>query len=460
MPDTHPSTTSSPRLLTLMLNMGPFLVSIDATALLTAMPEISSQLGTSMTFASLALVIYTLMFAGLILPLGWVMDRTDGFLLLKVGYLLFAVASLVCMIAPDIFWLCAGRCLQGAGGAILYATPPVLIKRAVPQQLQDRMYADLVVISRLGMLLGLPVGGFVAEHLGWHWIFGANLPLSAIGVALMLRKTAPPPALDTERPPLDIQGTVLSFAACGLFIFILNQGKMMGWGSPVIIGAIILFAASSWFFIRRQTACRHPLIDLTLFKLRQYRAAMLTVSIVLLAGSGLSFMYPFFLTSIAGLSIDKTGLFLAIEPLFAVMLGSVATSAAIRFGCERLITGTMVIRIGTLLALAFMVKAPSLAILALIFVISGIVAGLQFGPLTASVMAAVPPEKAGSGGALFSQARLLAQMSGIVLFEALYTQMQTVVSNNGGIRFTAIFLLAAAMFTAALISARGLRDAR
>jgi hypothetical protein len=235
---------------------------------------------------------------------------------------------------------------------------------------------------------------------------------------------------------------------------------MMGWGSPVIIGAIILFAASSWFFIRRQTVCRHPLIDLTLFKLRQYRAAMLTVSIVLLAGSGLSFMYPFFLTSIAGLSIDKTGLFLAIEPLFAVMLGSVATSAAIRFGSERLISGTMVIRIGTLLALAFMVKAPSLAILALIFVISGIVAGLQFGPLTASVMAAVPAEKAGSGGALFSQARLLAQMSGIVLFEALYTQMQTVVSNNGGIRFTAIFLLAAAMFTAALISARGLRDAQ
>jgi len=461
MPDRKDATKIDYRLLA-ACTMGPFLVSVDATALVTAMPVLAHQLNTTLSLASLAFVLYTLMFAGLILPLGWLMDRLDCFRLLRSGYILFALGSLACAVSGTIVHLCAGRVLQGIGGAILYAVTPVLVKRAIPAEAQDRGYSWNAMAAQTGILAGPPLGGLITGSLGWQWIFGLNLPLAVLGLLLLRKRTAPPPA-DTVQKALDLPGALLSFLASVLCIFALNQGKELGWGSWPILLAGSAGPVCLALFIHRQGHLQNPLIDLGLIRIQPFRTALLVACTGMFAGAGLSFLYPFFLTRQAGLSVAQTGLLLSIEPTCSVLLGGCAAAAALRWGYAPLITASMGLRLFAALLLAAVAETSPLLLVGLIFALAGGATGLQYGPLMSRIMAAVPADQAGAGGALFSQSRLMAQMMGIVLFEAFYSELhdllpQYLTTSYGGIDFMMVFLVAAVLFAVSAVLSRNLRD--
>ncbi len=461
MPDRNDATRIDYRLLT-ACTMGPFLVSVDATALFTAMPVLAHQLATTLSLASLAFVLYTLMFAGLILPLGWLMDRIDCFRLLRGGYLLFALGSLACGMSGTILHLCAGRVLQGIGGAILYAVTPVLVKRVIPAEAQDRGYSWNAMAAQTGILAGPPLGGLITSHWGWQWIFGLNLPFAVLGLLLLHQRTAPPPA-HTAQKTLDLPGALLSFFASALCIFALNQGRELGWGSWPILLAGSAGPVCLALFIYRQNHLQNRLIDLGLLHIQPFRTALLVACTGMFAGAGLSFLYPFFLTRQAGLSVGQVGLLLSIEPSCSVLLGACAAAAALRWGYASLITASMGLRLLAALLLAAVAGTSPLLLVGVLFALAGVATGLQYGPLMSRIMAAVPADQAGAGGALFSQSRLMAQMMGIVLFEALYSELHDLlpghlVANYRGIDFMLVFLLAAALFAVATVLSRGLRN--
>jgi len=435
--------------------MGPFLVAVDATALITAMPVLAHQLNTTLSLASLAFVLYTLMFAGLILPLGWLMDRLDCFRLLRSGYILFALGSLACALSGTILQLCAGRVLQGIGGAILYAVTPVLVKRAIPAEAQDQGYSWNAMAAQAGILAGPPLGGLITSSLGWQWIFGLNMPLAVMGLFLIHQRTAPFP-VQKEPKTLDFFGALLSFFAIGLCTFALNQGRELGWLSwPILLsgsaGAICLA-----LFVHRQSYLHNPLIDLGLLRIQPFRTALLVACTSMFAGAGLSFLYPFFLTRQAGLSVGQTGLLLSIEPTCSVIMGSCAAAAIVRWGYAPLITASMGLRLLAALLLAAVAGTSPLLLVGLIFAMAGGATGLQYGPLMSRIMAVVPADQAGAGGALFSQSRHLAQMMGIVLFETVYSELHDLLPkylmiNYKGLDFTVVFLLAAVLFAVAAL---------
>lgn len=461
MPDLKNTTEVDYRLL-VACTMGSFLVSLDATALVTATPVLAHQLDTTMSLASLAFVLYTLMFAGLILPLGWLMDRLDCFRLLRSGYILFALGSLACAMSGTILHLCAGRILQGIGGAILYAVTPVLVKRVIPAEAQDKGYSWNAMAAQTGILAGPPLGGLITSGLGWQWIFGLNLPLAALGLILVHKRTTPAPAHAVQRT-LDLPGALLSFLASGLCIFALNQGAELGWGSwPILLTGSVGLACLA-LFVHRQSYLPNPLIDLGLFRIQQFRTALLVACTSMFAGAGISFLYPFFLTRQAGLSVGQTGLLLSIEPGCSVLLGGFAAAAALRWGSAPVITASMGLRLLAALMMAAAVTSP-LILVGLIFALSGVATGIQYGPLMSRVMAALPADQAGAGGALFSQSRMMAQIMGIVLFTAIYSELPDLLPNSlmthyGGIDFIIVFILAAGMFAASTGLSRGLHRA-
>lgn len=459
MPDRKDATRIDYRLLA-ACTMGPFLVSVDATALVTAMPVLAHQLATTLSMASLAFVLYILMFAGLILPLGWLMDRVDCFRLLRSGYSLFGLGSLACAMSGTILQLCAGRILQGIGGAILYTVTPVLVKRVIPAEAQDQGYAWNAMAAQGGILAGPPLGGLITSCWGWEWIFGLNLPLAVLGLILVHKRTAPAPAHAVQKT-LDLPGALLSFLASGLCIFALNQGAELGWGSwPILLTGSVGLACLA-LFVHRQSYLPNPLIDLGLFRIQQFRTALLVACTSMFAGAGLSFLYPFFLTRQAGLSVGQTGLLLSIEPGCSVLLGGFAAAAALRWGYGPLITASMGLRLIAALMMAAAAVTSPLILVGLIFALSGGATGIQYGPLMSRVMAALPADQAGAGGALFSQSRTMAQMMGIVLFTAIYSQLPDLLPNSllthyGGIDFVIVFILAAGIFAVSTALSRGL----
>jgi DHA2 family methylenomycin A resistance protein-like MFS transporter len=450
------------RLLMIPLFMGPLLVALDVLALAIAMPVMAKQLHISISLVSLTFVLYTLMFSGLILPLGRLMDRTDCYRLLRWGYYLFAAGSLFCCMAQDILQLCIGRSVQGVGGAVLYAVTPVLVKRAMPDSMRDRGYSWTIMASYVGILAGPSLGGLVTSMLGWRWIFALNLPLTVVGLVLLRNRSAVPQPGKSDRP-FDYAGALYSFLACSLSIFVLNQGKELGWSSaPILLasGFCLLFLL---LFLARQLCCSDPLIDLGLLRNGHYRSGLLTAFLAMGTGTGLTFLYPFFLTYSIGLSSMQAGVVLAIEPAFSVLACTWGAPLAAWAGCRTAVTGAMALRLLSVLALAAVAATPALVPVVVVFGLSGIATGLQYGPLMAQVMAAAPLEQAGAGGSLFSQARLLAQLMGVVLFETVFSQINpmepaaTATRDGMGAAFRGCFILAGVVLAVAGCCATGLR---
>lgn len=436
--------------LSLAFAMGPFLVTADSTALITAMPALAGSLHANLAQASITLLIYSLMFAGLILPLGNLMNRIDGFQLLRTGYLLFAAGSLACMVSKTIFWLSAGRCLQGVGGAALYAVAPILIRRVVPAESRDKSYARIVMAGQLGFLIGPPLGGLLTSLLGWQWLFAINLPLSALGY-WGLQQWVDQLSPSSDKPPFDLPGALLSFVTCALCIIVLNQGKALGWTSWPFMLILAGFLVSLGLFLTRQATTPYPLINLGLLQNRPYRTGVVIACIAMATETGLSFLYPFFLTTIYKLTTMQSGIMLSIGPLCAVLLGFYAAAATVRWGYPSVISGASWFRLIAAVALAFVVQTPLTGLVILAFGIAGAASGLQYGPLTTTIMAAVPVEHAGDGGALFAQSRLIAQILGILLFETIFTELQKtlssphVVTDSRGLAFSVIFAVAACL---------------
>lgn len=444
------------------LVLGPLLVALDVLALAVAMPSMAIQLQITFSQVSLTFVLYTLMFSGLILPVGRLMDRRDCYSLLRWGYWLFAAGSVFCMLAQDILWLCMGRCVQGIGGAVLYAVTPVLVRRVLPEGWRDRGYTMLMMASYLGVLAGPSLGGVITSQVGWHWIFAMNLPPVCVGLILIRNCTAAPePGQATT--PFDYAGAIYSFLASSLCIFVLNQGKELGWGSVTILlasGCCLFFLL---LFLIRQYHFSHPLIDLGLLHIRPYRCGLMTASIAMGTGTGLTFLYPFFLNHGVGLSTIQSGIILGLEPAFSILASVVAAPLAAWAGYRAAITGTMGLRFLAVLLLTLVALSPTLMPVAAAFGLSGLATGLQYGPLMGQVMAAVPLAQAGAGGALFSQARLFAQVMGVVLFETLFSELHDLLPSTTGSHdamnaaFRGCFLLAVALLIVAGWYALGLQ---
>ena len=445
------------------LILGPLLVALDVLALAVAMPSMANQLKISYSQVSLTFILYTLMFSGLILPVGRLMDRSDCYALLRWGYWLFAAGSVCCMLAQEILWLCIGRCVQGIGGAVLYAVTPVLVKRVLPEDRQDRGYTLLVMASYLGILAGPTLGGMITSLAGWHWIFAMNLPPVCVGLVL-IRHRAAAPEPGQAATPFDYAGAIYSFLASSLSIFVLNQGKELGWSSVTILLATGCCLFFLMLFLIRQYRFSHPLIDLSLLRIRAYRCGLMTASIAMGTGTGLTFLYPFFLSQGVGLSTMQSGVMIGLEPIFSILASAAAAPLAAWVGYRTAITGTMGLRLFAVLLLTLAAQSPTSMPVAVAFGLSGLATGLQYGPLMGQVMAAIPQAQTGAGGALFSQARLFAQVMGVVLFETLFSQLQDLTPSETGSHdamnaaFRACFLLAAALLIVAAWYALGLQS--
>lgn len=427
------------------------------------MPLLAQQLATTLSLVSLVSILYVLMFAGLILPVGWLMDRVDCFRLLRGGYYLFGAGSVCCMFSETITQLCAGRILQGIGGAVLYAVTPVLIRKVVPEELRERSYAQLAIVSQLGILLGPPLGGILSARWGWQPIFALNIPIIAAALFLLHGLEAPP-VKGADARSFDTTGGVLCFIASALFVFILNQGSELGWGSWGILTAAAAFLITAILFVQRQIRVQKPLVDFTLLGIKEYRTGLITSLFALMAGAGVAFLCPFFLTHVLGFTVFQMGFLLTIEPICTILAGSCSTAAAARWGYAPLITVSLAIRLLAVLLLVAATGVPSLALVMIAFLVSGLGEGLQYGPLMSQVMAAIPSGQEGAGGALFAQARLMAQMFGVLLFETIFSELHTAVPLPGAVNdgmdyaFSVTFMLAALLFAVGAMTARQLRS--
>ncbi|NJC40548.1 EmrB/QacA subfamily drug resistance transporter [Brevundimonas alba] len=402
--------------------LGSSLTFIDGSALGVALPAIQRDLAAGTAAVQWVTNAYLLTLGALVLIGGAAGDRFGRRLVFLIGVAVFALASVACGLAPTVELLIAGRAVQGVGAALLTPGALAVIGSAFPPEERGKAFGTWAGAGALFGMIGPLLGGWLADAADWRFIFWINVPLAALTAALTLK--AVPESRDDSAKGLDWRGALLAMSGLAALTWALTAAPDLGWSNAMIlsglIGGVLLLAA----FLFAEARERHPMMPLGLFRSPVFSGINLLTLLLYFALGGAMFFLPFDLIRVHGWSATKAGAamlpFAVIMSLFSGYAGRLAD----RFGAR------LSLSLGPILA------GVGLALLALPAPGAGYVDGplagmtvmaigmtLAVGPLTASVMGAVPEGHTGVASGINNAVARVAGLLAIALLGVILSSV-------------------------------------
>ena len=304
------------------LALGTLMATVDISAVNIALPTLSRTFRQPITMVEWVVLAYVLTITGLLLAFGRIADRFGRRRTYGFGLALFTLSSALCAAAPGLGTLIAARALQGLGAAMVAANSSALLVSSFPPEERGRALGAFGAMVGVGLALGPALGGILVGYLSWRWIFLVNLPLGVVALRL-LRTRIPADAGTPERAPLDLAGTLLWCGALTLLMLALTRGPQLGWRRPEIEWMLAGAAASFVAFLLVERVARAPLLPLPFLMGPVGRLGFLT-----LAGQAISIAVgihlPLYLEAVGGFDAARSGRWLAVLPLSALLLAPLA----------------------------------------------------------------------------------------------------------------------------------------
>src|SRR3954468_6027826 len=254
------------------VSIGTFMLLVDVTIVTVALPAVSRDLGATLGGLQWVLDGYALALAAVLLASGALADRHGRKKVYLGGTVVFAVASLLCAVAPNAGLLIAARFLQGLGGAAMLATTVAILSVAYTGRDRGVAFGVWGAVNGAAAAAGPIAGGLLTEHFGWRWIFLVNLPISVLALWFTVRGIAESRGRPDSR--LDLPGTVTFTISASAVTFALIRGGDAGWSAPSTLGAFALSAVALAAFIIAERRSEHPMLDLHLFAKPSFSALM------------------------------------------------------------------------------------------------------------------------------------------------------------------------------------------
>jgi EmrB/QacA subfamily drug resistance transporter len=404
--------------------MAQFMVVLDVAIVNVALPQMRQDLGLSVTGQQWVVNAYTLTFAGLLMLGGRAGDLFGRRRVFMLGLALFTFFSLMGGLAQTGPWLIAARAAQGVGGAILApSTLSLLTVRFFEPAERRRALGAWSATAASGAAIGVLVGGILTDLLDWRWVLFVNVPIGIVllaGAWLALTESR----LDGAHRSMDLPGALTLTAGLSILVYGIVSTDTHPWGSAQTLttlaaGGILLLA-----FVLIESRAAHPVVPLSIFKMKTLSAANGIAVTVGAALFGMYFFLSLYLQQVNGYSPLKAGL--AFLPAgLATMGGALAAPRLMaRIGPRRqLVTGLLMGAAG----LAWMSTVSAHAgYFAHVFgpvVLVGVGLGLSFVPMTMAATTGVPPNEAGLASGLVNTSR---QVGGAVGLAAMATVASSV----------------------------------
>lgn len=311
-----------------VLLLGNLLCMMDTSIMTIILPQLQSAFNESLSNLSWALNIYTIIFAVLIIPFGRLAERIGRNKFVFGSLIIFGIGSLLSGLAPNLNWMLAARAIQSIGAAGIIPTSMVIGLENSNQVNRNKVVAALAGIQGLAVALGPTTGGIVTQFWGWRWVFLINLPLVLLDLVLFLW-VFPLKNESTSKTSIDWLGAGLSMTILFCLSLALIQGNKWGWQSSVIISLLISSELLLIVFLVWEKSQKNPMIDLSLFKSRNFNGAGLALILCNYFLGGMAVLIPTFLTKIQGESELKAALLITPYSL-AVMISVIMTSLAVK----------------------------------------------------------------------------------------------------------------------------------
>jgi MFS family permease len=313
-----------------------------------------------------------------------------------VGLVVFGLLSPVCGAALDETWLIVARVVQGVGAALIFPVAIAVVSSTFSGARQSRAIGVVLGFAALGTALGPFVGGTFSEHLSWRGVFFINIPFCVAAVYLMVRHVEESRD-ETADTHLDVAGMLTITGALVGISLAFDKGEAWGFASVETIGTLIASIALLVAFVLIERRVRAPLLDLALFRNRQFDAVVLAGSISNVVFCLVAVFSALYLQQARGLSpFDSGVIFLALSAGTAAA-SYFAGRLAERFAADRLMAIGMLISAA---AIAGLTSADSLWAYTPIFAVCGIGLGLGWALASVATQAVVPPALAGAASGI------------------------------------------------------------
>jgi len=401
------------RLLPWLVAVAFFMESLDTTILNTAVPVISKALGVTLLSMKAVLASYTLSLAVFIPISGWMADRFGTRRVFAAAIGIFTLGSLLCGLMSDIHLMIACRILQGVGGAMMVPVGRLILVRTFPKSELVRAMSFVAIPGLVGPMLGPLAGGLIVDYLHWRLIFFLNIPIGLVGLVLVYLHLPDYRAATVK--PLDVVGLILFGSGIALLSYVLEIFGEHTLSPGEVLGLLALSIALLVGYGLHAMGAAYPLLQLSLFRLRTFAAAVSGSFFTRLGIGGVPFLLPLLYQVGLGLSPVQSGLLIMPQAAAAMTTKVFMPTMLDRFGYRAVLVSNTVV-LGLLLML-FATIRPGTPIWLIVFqaFCYGALTSTQYTSMNTLVYADVPDASASNASSMASTFQQLSISFGVAI---------------------------------------------
>ncbi len=380
-----PDAATVKRVLPWVVAIALFMEQLDATIVNTAVPAMAASLQVTPLSLKAVVTSYILSLAVCIPVSGWMADRFGTRPVFMAAVATFTLASVACGMADNVPMLVAARILQGVGAAMMMPVGRVAIIRTFSKAELLQAMNFVIIPALIGPLLGPTIGGLIVEWASWRQIFFVNVPVGLVALWLIYRYM--PDYRATTTQPLDVPGLVLFGSGTALLSWLLEIFGEHELRPTELLGLFLLALGLLAAYVVHARRAAHPLLRLTLFRVRTFRVAVLGGFVTRIGIGGMPFMLPLLFQLGLGLPAWYSGLLMMPTAAAAMAMKLFTGPILARYGYRKVLVVNTIVLGGVIALCAGVTPDTPVPLLVVLGLVIGFFNSLQFSSMNSMAYA-------------------------------------------------------------------------
>ena len=405
---------------TVALSLATFMNVLDSSIANVSLPAIAGDLGVSPGQGTWVITSFGVANAISVPVTGWLTQRFGAVRLFTMSVLLFVITSWLCGFASSLEMLVFFRVLQGLVAGPMIPLSQALLLSSYPRALAGTALAVWGMTTLVAPVIGPMLGGWITDNVSWPWIFYINVPVGLLAAAftwaIYQQRETP-----IRKLPIDAVGLGLLVLWVGALQLMLDKGKELDWfSSPEIVILAIVAAASFAVFVLWELTDKHPVVNLRLFKRRNFTFGAMSLSIAYGLFFGNMVLLPLWLQQWMGYTATAAGMAMAPVGLFAILLTPIIGRKVGQWDPRRMVTFAFIVFAMVLWMRAQFTTEINFTTVLIPTLIQGAAMAFFFIPLTTITLSGLSPEQMPAAAGLSNFTRITAGAMGVSIATTLW----------------------------------------